>query len=238
MVETAIDHYGKLHRDLFTIRSQRGYDQYRALWQPEELEEDNIDIDSLRERFVRRVFDDRLMDALPIVHRAYKTRKDAVGDEFESWANNIVDETSNNPIDQQNRYSSDHARDIEEDEIGVNVNSPMANAVNDERDMDGNIMDDDVEDQTLAELFNDNGFDFRFQNGVYYFESREEVERAKDIIAQFDSSMTMPRFGIYDYGYGSGNSTTVDVDLSRTNAGISENADSLVDMQRLAGLTK
>jgi hypothetical protein len=48
----------------------------------------------------------------------------------------------------------------------------------------------------------------------------------------------MPRFGIYDYGYGSGNSTTVDVDLSRPNAGISENADSLVDMQRLAGLTK
>jgi hypothetical protein len=90
----------------------------------------------------------------------------------------------------------------------------------------------------LAELFNDNGFDFRFQNGVYYFESREEVERAKDIIAQFDSSMVMPRFGIYDYGYGSGNSTTVDVDLSRTNAGISENVDSLVDMQRLAGLAK
>ena len=238
MVETAIDHYGKLHRDLFTIRSQRGYDQYRALWQPEELEEDDIDMDSLRERFVRRVFDDRLMDALPIVHRAYKTRKDAVGDEFESWANNIVDETSNNPIDQQNKYSSAHNVDIEEDEIGVNVNSPMANAVNDERDMDGNVMDDDVEDQTLAELFNDNGFDFRFQNGVYYFESREEVERAKDIIAQFDSSMTMPRFGVYDYGYGTDNSTTVDVDLSRTNAGISENADRLIDMQRLAGLTK
>lgn len=222
MVETAIDHYGKLHRDLFTIRSQRGYDQYRALWQPEELEEDDIDMDSLRERFVRRVFDDRLLDALPIVHRAYKTRKDAVGDEFESWANGMVEEDAS----------------VEEDEIGVNVNSPMANAVNDERDSDGNVMDGDVEDQTLAELFNENGFEFRFQNGVYYFESREEVERAKDIIAQFDSSMPMPRFGVYDYGYGVYGSSTFDVDLSRRSAGVMETADSLVDMQRLAGLAK
>jgi hypothetical protein len=238
MVESAIDHYGKLHRDLFTIRSQRGYEQYRALWQPEELEEDNVDIDALREKFVRRVFDDRLLDALPIVHRAYKTRKDAVGEEFESWANSIVDEESDNPIDQQNKISAAHDKDLEEDEIGVNVSSPIANAVGDEPGNDGNVMDGDVEDKTLEDLFDKNGFEFRFQNGVYYFESREEVERAKDIIAQFDSSMPMPRFGIYDYGYGVYGSSTFDVDLSRSSAGVMEGSDSISDIQRLAGLAK
>ena len=238
MVETAIDHYGKLHRDLFTIRSQRGYDQYRALWQPEELEEDDIDMDSLRERFVRRVFDDRLLAALPIVHRAYKTRKDAVGDEFESWANNIVDEASTNPIDNANRISAEDDRDLEEDQVGVNVSSPIANAVGDETDVDGNSMDSDTEDETISQLLDENNFEFRFQNGVYYLESREEVERAKDIIAQFDSSMPMPRFGVYEYGYGVHGSSTFDVDLSRRSAGVMEEGTTLDSFKRLAGLTK
>ena len=239
MVETAIDHYGKLHRDLFTIRSQRGYDQYRALWQPEELEEDDIDMDSLRERFVRRVFDDRLLAALPIVHRAYKTRKDAVGDEFESWANSMVDEDSTNPIDIANRVSAANDEDLEEDQVGVNVSSPIANAVGDENDIDGNTMDSDLEDETISKLLDENNFEYRFQDGVYYLESREEVERAKDIIAQFDSSLPMPRFGIYDYGYGVYGSSTFDTDLSRSSAGVMEEGTTSLDsFKRLAGLTK
>ena len=75
MIESAIDHYGKLHRDLFTLRSQRGYQQYKMLWQPEVLDETDIDLDEVRDRFTRRVFDERLTDALPIVQRAYQDKK-------------------------------------------------------------------------------------------------------------------------------------------------------------------
>jgi hypothetical protein len=48
----------------------------------------------------------------------------------------------------------------------------------------------------------------------------------------------MPRFGVYEYGYGVHGSSTFDTDLSRSSAGVMETADNLVDMQRLAGLTK
>jgi hypothetical protein len=151
MVESAIDHYGKLHRDLFALRSQRGYDQYRALWQPESITEEDFDVNSLKERFVKKVFDDRLMDALPIVKRVYDQSRNRTAEEFEAWANGVL-----------------------EDAGGINVTSPIGNAMH-VQDSDGNVMDGDSEDEELAELFNSNGFEWRFQDGVYYFESKEEV---------------------------------------------------------------
>jgi len=44
MVESAIDHYGKLHSNLLMLRNQRGYEQYKSLWQPEVLEETDFDM--------------------------------------------------------------------------------------------------------------------------------------------------------------------------------------------------
>jgi hypothetical protein len=237
MVESAIDHYGKLHRDLFTIRSQRGYDQYKSLWQPEVVDEDKFDIDELRERFVRKVFDDRLMDALPVVRRAYMQRKNAVSDEFESWANDIVENLEKNPINDENKNHASLHLDIEENNTeDVNVKSPFANGL-DSADSDGNVMDGDAEDQRLEQLFQNNGFEFRFSNGVYYFESREELERAKDIIAAWDPNFEFPRMGIYDYGYGAYGSTTADREIGGYSRGVMEELETNF-LKQLAGITK
>lgn len=218
MVESAIDHYGKLHRDLFTLRGQRGYEQYRQLWQPEVVEEEDFDIDELRERFVKKIFDERLMDALPIVRRAYMEKQNAVAQEFESWANGVLES-------------------LEEDEATVNVKSPFANSMGSIEDVDGNVVDGDPEDQKLSKLLQDNGFQFRFQDGVYYFESKEEVNRAKDVIAAWDPHYEMPRMGVYDYGYGVYGSTTFDREIGSYSNGVME-SDEFDFLKQLAGITK
>ena len=214
MVETAIDHYGKLHSDLFSLRHQRGYEQYKELWTPEVLEEENFDLNELKERFVKKIFDERLMNALPIVYREYSKKKVATEQEFESWANDVIAEYAKHPTDDMNKQDANHAEDIEEDQIDVNVKGPFSNSLRSvQRDSEDNAIDDDKENQSLAGVFRDQGFQFRFQDGIYYFESKDEIERAKDWIAYKFPKMEFPKMGIFDYGYGIHGSTTFDREL-------------------------
>lgn len=187
MVEAAIDHYGAMHRDLFGLRGQKGYTRYRESWSADQAVMDDIDLNELKDRFTRRVFDERLSDALPIVQRAYEQRKSAVGEEFEAWANSLID---------------DDNEDGEE--------SPLSN------DLDNNAGNVDIE-----ELLDKNDFTYRVQNGKYSFESGEELERAKDIIAAFDPDMKFPPMGVYDQNdtYGA---TTNDFELNGYTAGVME----------------
>lgn len=187
MVEAAIDHYGAMHRDLFGLRGQKGYTRYRESWSADQAVMDDIDLNELKDRFTRRVFDERLSDALPIVQRAYEQRKSAVGEEFEAWANSLID---------------DDNEDGEE--------SPSSN------DLDNNAGNVDIE-----ELLDKNDFTYRVQNGKYSFESGEELERAKDIIAAFDPDMKFPPMGVYDQNdtYGA---TTNDFELNGYTAGVME----------------
>ena len=187
MVEAAIDHYGAMHRDLFGLRGQKGYTRYRESWSADQAVMDDIDLNELKDRFTRRVFDERLSDALPIVQRAYEQRKSAVGEEFEAWANSLID---------------DDNEDGEE--------SPLSN------DLDNNAGNVDIE-----ELLDKNDFTYRVQDGKYSFESGEELERAKDIIAAFDPDMKFPPMGVYDQNdtYGA---TTNDFELNGYTAGVME----------------
>jgi hypothetical protein len=210
MVEAAIDHYGSLHTDLFTLRTGRGYDQYRDLWQPE-LMEDEFDIDALKERFVKRVFDDRMLDALPVVKRAYDKKRDKVGEEFEAWANSIVEED-------------------EDEESFVNTISPMTNTG------DGSDMDSDVNDSDLDELFKDHEFEFTFRDSTYWFESHEEMERAKDILAADDPHRPFPEMGVSEQNTGSYGASTFDRELPGN--GVKEDTDPLSLLKTLSGLTK
>jgi len=184
MVEAAIDHYGALHRDLFTMRGQKGYQQYKELWQPDALTENEVDIDALKERFTRKVFDERLMDALPIVAKAYKTRQDSVAEEFESWANEVTEDHNENDVNVDGEASPLSFSDATGER---------------ENDLDG-----DAENESVRELLSHNGFNFKFLNGTYWLESKQEVSRAKDIMAQADIDWNKIKFGVFNYGYGNG----------------------------------
>jgi hypothetical protein len=132
MVESAINYYGKLHRDLFTMRSQRGYEQYKNLWTPEadDVDED-IDLNELKERFVKKIFDDRLMNALPVVKKAYEADITNAGKEFESWAEGMIEDMS----------------------ADVNTVSPTPKDMRSDDEFDT-----EVEDSSLTELLDKNNF--------------------------------------------------------------------------------
>ncbi len=229
MVEAAIDHYGSLHTDLFALRSQRGYEQYKSLWQPEQPLTDDFDIDALKERFVKRVFDDRIMDALPIVQRAYEQRKNKVGEEFESWANGIVEEMDDDDDE------TEQVNEIGGNEVDSFVDEITADSS--DTDIDGNVEDSDTPDETLENLFQERGFEYNFTNGTYWFESKEELERAKDVIAEFDPYMEFPRMGVADP---MANDTYGDATNDREfpTSGVHEDTDPLNLLKQLSGLTK
>jgi hypothetical protein len=103
MVESAIDYYGSLHEKLNKLKGQRGYAKYVANYEPTEIDNSDFDEEALRERFTRKLFDDRMASALGSVYKAYKMREVAVpetplGSEFESWADDFVEGT--NEIDE------------------------------------------------------------------------------------------------------------------------------------------
>jgi hypothetical protein len=93
MTRAAVHHYDQVKRTLRQMRGARGYRSYFEAWAPEGSVEDQVDVDSLRERFVKKIYDDRFNDALPFVYRAYKKQKASagkLGDELEEWADDVT----------------------------------------------------------------------------------------------------------------------------------------------------
>ena len=92
MVESAIERYQLLRQGLQKLTRTRGYQEFAENFVPDSGPVAEIDIDQLKERFVKKMFDDRLTAALPYVYRAYQTRE--VGeqrylDEFENWTETV-----------------------------------------------------------------------------------------------------------------------------------------------------
>lgn len=126
MVESAIDYYGTLHEKLHKMKGQRTYKRYVEDYKPELIDNSEFDEEALRERFTRKLFDDRMNSALGSVYKAYMLKQQevpetALGDEFESWADDMVDGTSNleevvNRYDQQADFVDDVTYDDSEEE--------------------------------------------------------------------------------------------------------------------------
>jgi hypothetical protein len=97
MTRAAVHHYDKIHRTLRQMRGARGFKSYFETWNEEPVSTDSIDVDALRERFVKKVYDDRFTDALPIVYKAYKKYKtesaNMLGDELAEWADEVTEGT-------------------------------------------------------------------------------------------------------------------------------------------------
>lgn len=90
MVHAAVKHYYDTKSKLKSMRTAHGYRNYYETWKdvPANSQEE-ANIEELRDRFVKRIFDDRLDAALPHVYRAYNAHKAQVKskylDEFDKW---------------------------------------------------------------------------------------------------------------------------------------------------------
>ena len=108
MVEAAVERYQTLRSDLKHMGGTRGYQNFAENFVPVAPVEEEFDMDALKERFVKKMIDDRLTQALPYVQRAYQQRQldeqDKYIKEFDSWADDMVHEQdeSIDPVDLEN----------------------------------------------------------------------------------------------------------------------------------------
>jgi hypothetical protein len=96
MVEAAIERYTELKSSLHRIGTGKGYQQFAETFNSENYQvPTEFDEDELRERFVKKIFDDRLGEALPYVYRAYQQRQQTMEDQyfnqFDDWANQVTE---------------------------------------------------------------------------------------------------------------------------------------------------
>jgi hypothetical protein len=75
------------------MRGARGFRSYFETFSPAENPLEDIDVDALKERFVKKIYDERFTDALPFVYSAYKKQKASagkLGNELEEWADELT----------------------------------------------------------------------------------------------------------------------------------------------------
>ena len=73
---------------------RKGYAACKESFIADDVLMDEFDVDALRERFVKRSFNDRMEEALPLVQKAYNMKKsNNFAQQFESWADNVSEGT-------------------------------------------------------------------------------------------------------------------------------------------------
>ena len=96
MTHAAVHHYDQVKRTLRMMRGARGFRSYFETFSPAENPLEGIDVEALKERFVKKVYDQRFDAALPYVERAYQQQKASAGQagsELEEWANSVTEST-------------------------------------------------------------------------------------------------------------------------------------------------
>ena len=97
MAQAAISRYYELKNQLKRLRSPRHYLDFVESYMPEAAVEDEYDVDALRERFVKKMYDERFDAALPYVYRAHRKQEESMNtsmaEEFENWADSVVEGT-------------------------------------------------------------------------------------------------------------------------------------------------
>jgi hypothetical protein len=84
MVEAAVAHYNQLHHRLNSLRSTRAYAQFIESFEPQTTQLDEMDMNDLKERFVKKIFDDRMTAALPHVYKAYQLHEQRKQNQIQS----------------------------------------------------------------------------------------------------------------------------------------------------------
>jgi len=132
MVETAVERYRGLKTQLERLGRTRNYQGWAESFSPVSHDDLNYDIDELKERFVKRMIDDRLTAALPYVYRAYQNRQ--MGEqryirEFEAWANNPVSEDQ---MPDSQALSKIFARPLKAGLDGIDARAVLADVIDNE----------------------------------------------------------------------------------------------------------
>jgi len=93
MVEAAFEYHKLLKNTLQRMSGKKGYTACKEQFvhtSTSYVPEDDVDLNEIKERFVKRVFNEKMEDALPLVHKAYNMKKEnKFTEQFENWATAI-----------------------------------------------------------------------------------------------------------------------------------------------------
>ena len=118
MVEAAMHRYNEVKDNLKKFQGRQGQELLMNMLADSYNVEEEVDINELRERFVKKIYDDRFNEALPYVYKAYQNRKrmnTTETAEFESWATGVTEATWDSDTD-----------DIDEDNLARLFQKPIA----------------------------------------------------------------------------------------------------------------
>lgn len=87
MTVAATEHYQNIQRQLHNIKGPKGYRTFVESFTPQTEQLDEMDINAIRERFVKKIFDDRMTSALPHVYKAYMLKEHSKNQQIQSIKN-------------------------------------------------------------------------------------------------------------------------------------------------------
>lgn len=140
MVEAAMSRYYEVKDNLKKLQGRRGQEVLENMLAELDSVSEEADVNELRERFVKKIYDDRFNEALPYVYKAYQNRKrmnTTETAEFESWATGVTEATWDSDTD-----------DMDEDKLTRLFQKPIAAGMDgvDGVAAIGSIQDLDAED--------------------------------------------------------------------------------------------
>ena len=145
MAQAAVQHYGQVQTKLKRLAGVKGYGHYKETFEPQGEIGDEVDIDALRERFVKKVYNDKFNDALPYVYRAYQKQQESVatpmGEEFEDWAMSVTEDSFENDDQRVDALKEILAAPLIVGQDGIDAYQALSS-----------IFDDESLDQRLTQL--------------------------------------------------------------------------------------
>jgi hypothetical protein len=218
----------------------RGYHDYKANYYDESVDESNdFDVDALRERFVKKVYNEKFDAALPYVYKAYMKQKQEgvespMGNQFEDWANSVVEGAYSLPNSEQ--LDELMAQPIELGDDAINAKGAIQGIFNDDS------LNDKLEDvasaegpegdarPTIVQWLRDNGYaELADKYDSEYTQNDAGLQQQPDAVAQQQQQAQ---------GDQSANGGAGTADPSPAVNPAMQESKSLGDLRRLAGLTK
>lgn len=210
MATAAVRHYGQLKDQLRHLAGRKGYNDYKDQYESVDEDMDDFDVDALRERFVKKVYNEKFDAALPYVYKAYMKQKQEgiespMANQFEDWANEVVEGTWKLPHDPEESAKLDElmAQKIEIGDDAMNVK--------------GVLQDDSLKDLVDQELF----------------DKLEDVASAEG--PESDARPTIVQW-LRDKGYAE-LADKYDINYTHDDTGMQQQPDAMADQQALAGQT-
>ena len=75
MMNASISYYNAMNRQLNHLKGPRAYKTFVENFEPQAQQLDEVDLNELKERFVKKIFDDKMTAALPHVYKAYQLQE-------------------------------------------------------------------------------------------------------------------------------------------------------------------